>query len=117
MSTNDDLLKHDEQTPCGAFFERRYLAIPYFPTENEIRLRELAEEYHRRCEEYDRTVCTGPLRNGEVMPADGAELVAINKNAQYVLRRLEKQVVALGFDRRQWQKAIIDAGHRYRHMP
>lgn len=36
---------------CCASFERKYLGMPYTPTEQEIKPRELAEEYHRRTEE------------------------------------------------------------------
>jgi hypothetical protein len=37
-------------------------------TARELKCLELAERYHRETEAYDRTVCTGPIRDGSVMP-------------------------------------------------
>lgn len=43
---------------------------------------ELAEEYHRRCELYDRTVCTGPIRSRlGVMPTSTQEIKLCSANA------------------------------------
>jgi hypothetical protein len=58
------------------------------PTEEEKFINSLAEEYHRRTEEYDRTVCTGPILHGGIMPASDWERCAINKNASAVKREL-----------------------------
>jgi len=44
------------------------------------RLHELAEEYHRRAEEYDRTVCTG-VRETMAVPMNSRESALINKHA------------------------------------
>lgn len=49
-------------------------------------LDDLADEYHRRCEAYDRIVCTGPIRNGEILPASSQELDRINRHAHMVRR-------------------------------
>lgn len=100
---------------CCAFFEREYLGMPMTPTAEEIRLRELAEEYHRTCEDYDRMICTGPIKDGSILPASGDESSAINRHAQDVRDRLWYQVAPLGFSRQQWMEAIRDEGLRYRH--
>lgn len=100
---------------CCASVEREYLGMPYTPTKEEIRLRELAEEYHRRTEEYDRTVCSGPIHNGAIMPADGVEVATINRHAQRIRDGLWQHVAQLGFSRQQWMEAIRDEGLRYRH--
>jgi hypothetical protein len=89
--------------------------MPYTSTKEEIRLRELAEEYHRRTEAYDRLVCSGPIHNGAIMPASGVESAAISRNAQAVRDDLFKDLGPLGFDRQQWMEAIRDAGLNYRH--
>jgi hypothetical protein len=102
-------------TSCCASFEREYLGMPYTPTKEEIRLRELAEEYHQRTEEYDRKVCTGPIHNSAIMPADGLEFVSINRNARRVREMLWEEVRALRFSRQQWMEAISDAALRLRH--
>ena len=41
-----------------------------------------ARDYHRRCEAYDRTVCTGGFgKGGGIMPATNREYILINSNA------------------------------------
>lgn len=49
----------------------------------------LAVEYYRRTEAYDRTVCTGPIRDGSILPATHHELAQINRHAAAVRRELE----------------------------
>jgi hypothetical protein len=102
-------------TSCCASFEREYLGMPYTPTKEEIRLRELAEEYHRTCEDYDRTICTGPIKDGAIMPAHGVEMSAISRHAQAVRDGLWRHVAPLGFSRQQWMEARRDEGRHYRH--
>jgi len=58
------------------------------PSARDKRLHELATRYHTECEAYDRTVCTGPIRHGEIMPASGQELSLVNGNAHRVRRQL-----------------------------
>ena len=54
-------------------------------SEEEKALRELAEEYHARCETYDRRVCSGiSPRTGEVMPVTPEESGLVNRNAYKV---------------------------------
>lgn len=54
-------------------------------------LYELALEYYRRTEAYDRTVCTGPFVDGCIMPASYKEQALVSRNAISVLRELQKQ--------------------------
>jgi hypothetical protein len=43
----------------GSAFQREYLGVPWTPSPEEKRLRELTREYHERTEAYDRTACSG----------------------------------------------------------
>ena len=52
---------------------------------------DLAREYHRRTEEYDRTVCTGPLRDGGALPATHHELGLSNVNARKVRQEIQQR--------------------------
>lgn len=52
---------------------------------------DLAVEYYRRTEAYDRSVCTGPVRDGEILPSSHHELALINRNALAVLRELQER--------------------------
>lgn len=62
------------------------------PTEEEIELRKIAEEYHTRCDAYDRSVCSGiSPRSGEPMPVDGYELGLVNRHAHKVLDELARK--------------------------
>ena len=60
----------------------------FTPTVRDTKLRELAQSYVSQCEVYDRTVCTGPIEHGEIMPGDGRELVLVNRNASRVIYQL-----------------------------
>jgi len=70
----------------------------------------LAAEYHERTEAYDRTVCTGPIVRGGIMPATAYERVAINRHAAIVRAELLACALRLGYTNEQFQKAI--ASHR-----
>jgi len=71
-------------------------------------LKELGKEYHRRCEQYDRRICTGGVypRTGTVMPKGSWELGEINRNAMMVLRQAIYAGTALGYDRQAVMRAI-----------
>lgn len=49
------------------------------PSERDRCLCELAKRYHEVTEAYDRTVCTGPIRDGSILPANPDEMVLINR--------------------------------------
>jgi hypothetical protein len=55
-------------------------------------LRELAREYHERTEAYDRSVCTGPIDRGRIMPANSDQFSAINKHAKMVREELTRRI-------------------------
>lgn len=57
-------------------------------TERDLKLRKLARQYVVESESYDRTVCTGPVRNGEVMPMGHRELYMVNRHASRLLDRI-----------------------------
>lgn len=51
-------------------------------------LRQVAEQYVRDTEAYDRTVCTGPIIHGEIMPTTQRERALISRNADQLFSRL-----------------------------
>jgi hypothetical protein len=66
----------------------------------------LAAEYHRRTEEYDRTVCTGPVINGSIQPLTPAELGLVNRNAAKVFDEIAERAAACAFTRAELRKAV-----------
>ena len=70
-------------------------------------LRELAEQYHERCEAFDRTICTGRYpRTGEAMPVTTYEFRSINDNALRVRDEIIWQGRSMGFTTEQVTHAI-----------
>lgn len=57
-------------------------------TERDQQLQAIAEQYVRETEAYDRTVCTGPIRHGEITPVTTRELALVNRNAQELMLSL-----------------------------
>ncbi len=85
-------------------FYNETLGTPYL-TERELLLAKLAEEYHEVCEAYDRTVCTGEIRDGRIMPTMGTkESALINKNSRDVRDRMLREHP--GLTRHELQEAI-----------
>lgn len=70
------------------------------------RLRELAERYHAECEAFDRTVCTGPIVHGAIIPVDARELAAVNVNATKVLKATLDLAESEGLRRDEMRRAI-----------
>lgn len=60
----------------------------FTPTESERRLAAAAEQYVSETEAYDRTVCTGPIVKGSIMPTDSHERGLVNHNAMRAMDRL-----------------------------
>lgn len=75
-------------------------------TAQELKCLELAERYHREAEAYDRTVCTGPIRDGSVMPIGQHELVLVNRNAIKVRKRVMDEAAQHGISRKEMARAI-----------
>lgn len=76
------------------------------PSERDKRLHDLATRYHTECEAYDRTVCTGPIWDGEIMPNGYRELALVNQNAQIVKRRLRDEGLQHGITVDELHRAI-----------
>ena len=75
-------------------------------TERDQKLYELATRYHTETEAYDRTVCTGPVREGSIMPATPHETAMINRNAIAVRKRITFDAEREGFTREELARAI-----------
>ena len=76
------------------------------PDDIERYLFALAEEYHQRTEAFDRTVCTGPILHGSIMPATPREMATINRHAAAVRRELEDRANTRCIGRSAVAKAI-----------
>lgn len=97
------------------------------PTERDNRLHELATRYHTECEAYDQTVCTGPMGQDGIMPANPHEMALINRNAHAVRKRLTEEAAREGIEREELARAIskwrgsvpnaIWMRHGYRAVP
>lgn len=85
---------------------RRQYEQEWRPTEQERKAAELAERYHRETETYDRTVCTGPIRDGSVMPIGPHELALVNRNAIKVRERIMAEAAAAGISAEDIRRAI-----------
>lgn len=75
-------------------------------TEHYKKLYELAKRYCTECEAYDRTVCTGPIDNGAIMPATQREVLLISSNARIVRKRIEDEACQHGFTRHELSREI-----------
>jgi hypothetical protein len=88
-------------------FTTYYLGDFSCPTLQEIYLHSLAEEYHKRTEEHDRSVCTGPIKNGGILPANDAEMKSIIRNALSVKQEIKIRAYREhGIDGSTLEKAI-----------
>lgn len=85
-------------------FYTETMGIPWTETNSERKLRELAEEYYRRTEDFDRTVCSGPIVRGCIMPANGREVSLINRYARLVNDELKAEAAKLGFSFQEWHE-------------
>lgn len=56
------------------------------PSQLQLDIERLSEEYHERTETYDRTVCTGPIRYGAIIPSNDLEYRSCASNARNVLK-------------------------------
>ncbi len=88
-------------------FTTDYLCDFSCPKLQEIYLHSLAEEYHQRTEEHDRSVCTGPIKNGEILPATDDEMKSIVHNALSIKQELKIRAYREhGIDGSTLEKAI-----------
>jgi hypothetical protein len=76
------------------------------PTKQEFKAAELAERYHRETEAYDRTICTGPIRYGSVMPSCLREMAMSNRNTIKVRKQIMGEAAQHGISRQDMAHAI-----------
>ncbi len=89
-------------------FRQEYLCS--FIKEKDDVLRDIARQYHKECEEYDRLICRGGFgKDGSAMPSCQEERGLITKHATETRRRLFNMVQEMGFTNQQFSKAIRDA--------
>lgn len=86
-------------------YRKRY-EQEWCPTEKERRTVELAERYHRETEAYDRTICTGPIRDGSVMPNGSHEMALVNRNAIRVREQIMHAAAQHGISQQDMAHAI-----------
>jgi len=70
-------------------------------------LHDLAAQYHRQTEAYDRLVCTGPMGRDGILPADGYEQGMINRNAHEIRKVIEAEAAKHGYTPAQLHRAIV----------
>lgn len=90
----------DIDTSPGGLAWSRAEHIAHFTAECAARadLHALAAEYERRCEAYDRTVCTGGTDAlGIVHPSNARELALVGRNALAVWGDIKRRADALGY--------------------
>ena len=78
----------------------------WWPSEHECKAAELAARYHRETEAYDRTVCTGPIRDGAVTPIGPHEMALVNRNAIKVREQIMHEAAQHGISRQDMARAI-----------
>lgn len=81
------MLKSYQVEQSHAYFEQMMAQ----PAPTPVFLWELAREYFRRTEAFDRTICTGPVLHDGVMPSNPREQAAITRNAESTLRELRNR--------------------------
>jgi hypothetical protein len=72
----------------------------------DVVLRRLAEQYHEQTERFDRTVCTGPVTNGSIRPANPEEHRVIERNARETFEALLRVAEVSGYSRQRLRDAI-----------
>jgi len=98
-------------TTSDEHFKHEYMCT-FAISEKEKTLNELAIRYRDECEAYDKTVCTGGMKYGEIMPSNPSEMRLIDKNARNVLKKLLESEVAFNHEinRRELMKEISRIG-------
>jgi len=75
-------------------------------TDQERKAAELAERYHREAEAYDRTVCTGPVVRGSIMPIGPHEMARVNRHAIKLRKQIMAEAAAAGISAEDMRRAI-----------
>jgi hypothetical protein len=76
-------------------------------------LYKLAHDYHILTEEYDRLVCTGPITEMGIRPANSKEVAKCSLNAKRVWDELYSRVQS-NYSREEWRDAIHYWADRYK---
>lgn len=109
------VLRHALSCLAGALEEFEKAERPEFKQEwvqsdRDRTLCELAQRYHREAEAFDRTVCTGPIINGAIMPIHPSEVAAISGNAIKLRKRFMLEAEFVGISRAELSRAISRLG-------
>jgi hypothetical protein len=75
-------------------------------SEKDRKLYELATKYHKICESYDRTVCTGPILHDSIQHANSREMALSLQNARKVHSEVLKEALAHQITESELWKAI-----------
>lgn len=104
-STIDQLLQHGE--PSRKEFIERYIDR-WEVTPREIRLSDLAEQYHAECEAYDKTVCTAisPYDGHTAMPIGRWQENRVTENAHKTYQLLSVQAQREGYSKDEFRRAV-----------
>lgn len=83
------------------------------PTPGPDLLHELARDYFKRTETYDRSVCTGPVTPDGVLPGNEREFALIQRFGDHVQKACEMQAAAAGFTAKELRQAFrnYDGSH------
>jgi hypothetical protein len=84
----------------------------FTPSSHDMLVERLAAEYVADCEAYDRTVCTGPVIDGAIMPIDNRERGLAVRNARAKIDEILR--ANRGIDRRELMRAISRADNEGR---
>lgn len=90
---------------CSAF-QREYLGVPWTPTPEEKRLRELALEYHKRTEHFDQAHCQRRNERGIAIPTLPGESAICGRHAKQVRDELGMEALRLGFTAKRLSEEI-----------
>lgn len=85
------------------YFYNEYMCIPVVVNEF---LYDLAEYYHKTCDEYDAVVCSGKWKNNEPYPVDAWERERIISHAYRVRKEIMELAKNKGYGADEVLKAI-----------
>lgn len=87
-------------------FQQEILGHPAKLSANQAWLEKLARAYIKRVEDYDRTVCTGPVTRLGIMPVGVHEQGLVNANAREVGDKLRAAALLRGFAAHEFRDAV-----------
>ena len=85
-------------------FESQYIG-KFLVSQDDNDLAQIAKIYHEEAEAYDRTVCSGPIIDGSIIPETSCQRTLISNNARKIQKRLENEYAGR-FTRSQILSAI-----------